>query len=59
MYLAVYSPASVNVMPFDPLHGSDQARAYATKYCSKPEKAKGCFYVWFTLWGVADPPVYA
>ena len=25
-------------MPFDPLHGADQARAYATKYASKPEK---------------------
>ena len=25
-------------MPFDPTRGSDHARAYATKYCSKPEK---------------------
>ena len=38
LYLTVYSPSSVNVMPFDPLHGADHARAYATKYASKPEK---------------------
>ena len=38
LYLTVFSPASVNVMPFDPTRGSDHARAYATKYCSKPEK---------------------
>ena len=35
LYLTVYSPSSVNVMPFDPLHGSDQARAYATKCDNK------------------------
>ncbi len=38
LYLTVFSPSSVNVMPFDPQHGNDHARAYATKYCSKPEK---------------------
>ena len=38
LYLTVYSPSSVNVMPFDPLHGAEQARAYATKYATKPEK---------------------
>ena len=46
LYLTVYSPSSVNVMPFDPLHGADQARAYATKYASKPEKVGGiCFSI--------------
>ena len=38
LYLAMFSPASVNVLPFDPSHGADQARQYATKYASKPEK---------------------
>ena len=38
LYLTMFSPASVNVMPFDPTRGADHARAYATKYCSKPEK---------------------
>ena len=38
IYLSMFSPSSVNVMPFDPLHGADHARAYATKYASKPEK---------------------
>ena len=33
----MYAPSSVNVMPFDPLHGAGQAKAYATKYASKPE----------------------
>ena len=33
LYLMMYSPASVNVLPFDPLQGADAARAYATKYC--------------------------
>ena len=47
LYLTVFSPASVNVMPFDPTRGSDHARAYATKYCSKPEK-------WYFLETVAD-----
>ena len=36
LYLTMFSPASVNVMPFDPLHGADHARAYATKYCRSP-----------------------
>ena len=38
IYLAVYSPSSVNVLCFDPSHGADQARGYAAKYCSKPER---------------------
>ena len=38
IYLAVYSPSSVNVLCFDPSHGADQARGYAGKYCSKPER---------------------
>ena len=33
LYLMMFSPASVNVLPFDPLQGADAARAYATKYC--------------------------
>ena len=50
LYLTVYSPSSVNVMPFDPLHGADQARAYATKYASKPEKVGGiCFSIGFSV----------
>jgi len=36
--LAAYSPSSVNVLAFDPSHGADQARGYAGKYCSKPER---------------------
>ena len=31
----------VNVMPFDPQRGADHARAYATKYASKPEIVDG------------------
>ena len=38
LYLAMFSPATVNVLPFDPRHGADQARQYAAKYASKPEK---------------------
>ena len=32
LYLAMFSPATINVLPFDPHHGSDQARQYAAKY---------------------------
>ena len=35
--LSMFSPSSVNVLLFDPLRGSDQARSYAGKYASKPE----------------------
>jgi hypothetical protein len=28
----MFSPATINVLPFDPHHGSDQARQYAAKY---------------------------
>ena len=38
IYLAMFSPSSVNVLAFDPCHGADQARGYAGKYCSKPER---------------------
>ena len=38
LYLAMFSPATVNVLPFDPRHGADQARQYAAKYASKAEK---------------------
>ena len=47
LYLTMFSPSSVNVLAFDPLHGADHARAYATKYASKPEK-------WYFLETVAD-----
>ena len=36
LYLTMYSPSNVNVVAFDPYHGADQARAYATKYARKP-----------------------
>ena len=36
--LAMFSPSTINVLPFDPRHGADQARQYAGKYASKPEK---------------------
>ena len=42
LYLTMFSPSSINVLPFDPDRNSDQARLYAGKYCSKPEK-------WFFL----------
>ena len=38
IYLTMFSSSSVNVMAFDPHHGADRARSYATKYGSKPEK---------------------
>lgn len=38
LYLAMFSPATVHVLPFDPCHGSDTARQYASKYASKAEK---------------------
>ena len=38
IHLVMYSPSSVNVLAFDPNHGADQARGYAGKYCSKPER---------------------
>ena len=37
-YLMMFSPATIHVLPFDPLHGNDNARVYAGKYASKPEK---------------------
>lgn len=36
LYLTMFSPSTVNVMPFDPLHGANHARGYATKYCRRP-----------------------
>ena len=32
-----FSPSTINIMPFDPEEGADQARLYACKYCGKPE----------------------
>ena len=49
--MALFSPATINVMPFDYLNGADQARLYAVKYCGKPEP-------WFymeTTGGEANP----
>ena len=37
LLMTMFSPSSVNVMPFDPSHSADQAMHYATKYASKPE----------------------
>ena len=33
----MFSPSTVNVLPFDPDMGSDQARQYASKYAAKEE----------------------
>ena len=30
--------SSINVLPFDPIHGADNCKLYAGKYASKPEK---------------------
>lgn len=38
LYLAMFSPATVHVLPFDPRYGADSARRYAGKYASKAEK---------------------
>ena len=35
--LAAFSPATANVVLFDPDRGADSARNYATKYTVKPE----------------------
>ena len=42
-YLAMFSPSTIHVLPFDPYHGNDNARVYAGKYASKPEKARITF----------------
>ena len=34
---AAFSPATVNVVAFDPECGADQSRKYPCKYCGKPE----------------------
>ena len=39
-YLMMFSPSTIHVLPFDPHHGNDNARVYAGKYASKPEKAR-------------------
>ena len=36
--LAMFSPSTINVLPFDPKRGSEQAHQYATKYAAKGEK---------------------
>ena len=36
--IAMFSPSTVNLLPFDPDHGTDTARQYVCKYASKPEK---------------------
>ena len=40
--LAMFSPSTINVVPFDPHRNVDQAKAYAGKYVAKAEK-------WFYL----------
>ena len=47
IYVSMFTPSSVNVLPFDPLHGSDTARSYAAKYAAKAEK-------WYFLENVKD-----
>ena len=47
--LAVFSPSSVNVCAFDPKHGADHARSYATK-CLRPEITKRVFCVVSNIW---------
>ena len=47
LYLTMFSPSSVNVMPFDPIVGAPAAAAYATKYCrSKISFVKVSLFVW-------------
>ena len=43
-YLMMFSPATIHCLPFDPQHGSDNARVYAGKYASKPEKVLRFFF---------------
>ena len=38
LYVAMFSPSTIQIVPFDPEHGPDTARQYAGKYASKPEK---------------------
>ena len=38
LYLAMFSPSTIQIVPFDSEHGADTARQYAGKYASKPEK---------------------
>ena len=42
-YLMMFSPATIHVLPFDPHHGNDNARVYAGKNASKPERAQITF----------------
>ena len=39
LYMAMFSPATVHCLPFDPRYGTDTARQYCSKYASKPEKS--------------------
>ena len=38
LYLMMFSPSTIHVLPFDPYHGSDSARFYASKYTTKANK---------------------
>ena len=38
-YLAMFSPSTIHVLPFDPQHGYAEARYYAGKYAAKAEKS--------------------
>ena len=51
LYLAMFSPSTVHVLPFDPRYDADSARQYAGKYASKPEK---CYYLESVRGGVKD-----
>ena len=35
---AMFSPSTINILPFDPHMGADTARQYAGKYAAKPEQ---------------------
>ena len=38
LYMAMFSPATVHCLPFDPRYGADTARQYCGKYAAKGEK---------------------
>ena len=50
-YLMMFSPATIHVLPFDPQHGSDNARVYAGKYASKPEKVHRILFLCI-IWSI-------
>lgn len=51
LYMAMFSPATVHCLPFDPRYGADTARQYCGKYASKSEK---WYYLETSRGGVRD-----